>query len=173
MDEYQIGRAVLDELTAILPRTRGGAAVKAYMHPGTIAPQYGSCDGATAWGIITSIAPTSNFPVPASTPQHCGLGSEYVVAMTFGVYRCYERPRDNLELPPAQIDSQFRDILDDGRALRAAVTAVIYGNRGLTAVVGAWTPVGPAGDVYGSQLSARFRLDACPEFRGVDEDTPP
>ncbi|NMO00827.1 hypothetical protein HH308_06320 [Gordonia sp. TBRC 11910] len=170
MDEYAVARGLLDEVTGLLPVTRAGAVELAYLHPGALMPRYSSCD--TAWCLVTSIGRTSNFPQP---DMSFNGPADAMVSLTLGVDRCYVRPDDNLALDVAEVDSQMRDILDDGRALRQAIQCWASKNRRSRVLVGPWTPTGPAGDVFGGQITVQVLADnvcRCDGFTSVDDGTP-
>ena len=173
MDAYQIARGILDELVAVLPATRGGAAAAAYLHPGPQMPAYGC--GTTAWGLVTSLGDTTRFPQTSREVLRCGQ-AETVVAMLFGVDRCYRRPESNLALPADEVDSQLRDSLDDARALRQAVQCFAAAH-GVLVIAGEWQPTRLSGDVFGGQLAVQALADPlcvadCSTFRSVDADSP-
>lgn len=163
--EFVVAQVLLDELTSILPLTRGGEVEKAFVHPGDLTPEYGCSQ---AWTRIVEITPTINFPNPLPAPQKCGTYL-HAVLLEVGVVRCYDRPDDNLDLPASVITDQTKTLVDDAAAMRQA--AACAWERGTSHMPLAWSSY-IHGDVYGGSMrvlvAAKLRC-GCSGFTSIDD----
>ncbi|MFT4086133.1 MAG: hypothetical protein QM658_03110 [Gordonia sp. (in: high G+C Gram-positive bacteria)] len=139
--EYLIAGQLLTLFAQALEDTRGGAADVAVVHPGEIVPDYG-CGLATV-RIVSA-------EVTTATQTAC-LVDEHRVVLELRMVRCYATPENNAMPAAGVLDSAVRDVVDDARAMRAAITEF----RALTqlrAAAGPWRPVGPKGGIHGGVM---------------------
>lgn len=139
--EYLIAGQLLALFTEALDGTRGGPPTAAVVHPGELVPDYG-CGLATAR--VVSVEVTT----PAQT--RC-LVDEQRVTVELRMVRCYATPENNAMPAVGVLDSATRDVLDDARAMRAAVTE-FRSVTGLRVTAGPWRPYGPRGGIHGGAM---------------------
>lgn len=138
---YDLAAALLDELTAALAFTRGGAPERAVVHPGNQVPQYLESCSLAAVRVVTVL------PIAGKSPTCPG---EWQVTYEMSVDRCYYTPPDNGMPALGVLDSEARDALEDAGAMRKA--AACAWPRDTRRLFGTWTPRGPSGGAHGGAM---------------------
>lgn len=166
---YAAAQKLVTQLDGELHSTRAGAVCCAFVHPGTMTPDYGACtceddSGATvgegmAWARVVSIAPTvaGRFPQTVTVPVTGGQTVQLAAVIELGVIRCSWGTEDNSMPHGAYLDSMARDALDDAAAMQRAAQAADLG----TWVMGIWVPRGPSGGVHGGTMTVTVLVDTC------------
>lgn len=165
-NEFAPAQDLLDELTAILPLTKGGPVESAFVHPGDMTPEYGC---ARAWVRIVEIMPTTNFPNQLTGPAKCGTFL-HAITLEVGVDRCYDRPNNNLDLTPTEINDQTKILIDDARAMRQVVGCTWP--RGVSHMPLAWSSYVNGDVMRGSMrviVSAKLGCGCSLGFTSIDD----
>lgn len=148
---YPLARALLDELSRLLNFTRAGHPDYAVVHPGNTVPQYG-CS-------LAAVRVANIIPAPGNTVRGGLCGNTNIVAvLEMTVDRCYATPPDNSMPTLAVLDSYSRDLADDAAAMRTAAQC-FRGTTPPAPLLGAWTPRGPAGGIFGGATLVQVTID--------------
>ncbi|WP_411815665.1 hypothetical protein ACK8HH_17115 [Gordonia sp. LUNF6] len=144
---YVLAASLLANLQANLADTRAGAADRIAVYPHQ-EPAVEFCDS-MAWVGIGAIAPAQTKPVGG-----CGVLT-WRLTLTMGVHRCYPVTEDGSAPDAAAVDSAARDILDDGEAMRRAVTSAFEDEQ---PQITGWRPVPPQGGSHGSRMDVQVEM---------------
>lgn len=122
------------------------------------------CEG-QAWVRVTNISPTSDsFPAPETFAVITGCGPfGWELSMEMGVMRC--APTGDISMIPtcAEWNELQVDIMNDARAMRAAMCCLIDQLDPGSVAIGAWSPLPTTGGCAGGTWDVTVQIINCGE----------
>jgi len=149
---FPLAVELLGCLCAEMPDTVGGDVCWCGLLPGQLVPMdYCQCEGTNcgqAWVRIVSVYPSQQFPRQSIDYRSCA--DPLAVELNAGVFRCFPGLDENLH--PPTVDQQLEAVrvqMSDQAAIRRAIQCCFGTDKKRPAILGRYTPLGPAGDCGG------------------------